>query len=92
MNPITSLYCNCVHLWSFTAVVQFYAWVHAPASFVHNVGKQDVVLTDKCTQFTSVLWYTGLEELVYHLQSNRSERIIQELSRMLRMFCHKEKS
>lgn len=64
--------------------------------YVQEVGKPQVVLSDHGTQFTSQLWRQRLEQSgmiakftsVYHPQSNMAERVMRELGRMFRTYCH----
>lgn len=68
--------------------------------YVKNVGRPRMVLSDHGTQFTSARWRENLGwegilvgyTSVYHPQSNPAERIMRELGRIFRMYCHEKHS
>jgi hypothetical protein len=61
-----------------------------------NVVKPRMILSDNGSQFRSPLWQTKLEENdvttrfspIRHPQSNPSERVMRELSKFFRIYCH----
>ena len=62
--------------------------------FIKLCGKPKSVLSDHGTQFTSSMWQEGLRGIqpiystIRHPQSNPSERIMCELGRLFRAYCH----
>ena len=64
--------------------------------FINLCGKPKRVLSDHGTQFTSTVWQEGVKRRgiqpilssIRHPQSNPSERIMRELSRLFRAYCH----
>lgn len=64
--------------------------------YIPTVGRPDRVLADHGTQFTARKWYKTLEEehiiplhsSIRHPQSNPTERVMRELGRMFRTYCH----
>ncbi|KAJ8894191.1 hypothetical protein PR048_006801 [Dryococelus australis] len=65
-------------------------------SFIQEVGKPEVVLSEKGTQFISGLWQQELDELnivpstvsVRHLQGNPVEHIMKTIGSTLRTYLH----
>lgn len=61
-----------------------------------NIRKPDRILSDNGTQFTSKEWnyfllqnkIANLHCTIRHPQSNPSERIMREIGRLLRIYCH----
>lgn len=66
--------------------------------YVPKNGKPRSILSDHGTQFTSKIWKNEIEKegikILYssirYPQSNPTERVMRELGRMLRTFCHKK--
>lgn len=64
--------------------------------YVVKIGKPGTILSDHGSQFASHIWKGKLEEsnirvkysAVYHPQSNQVERVMRELGRMFRTYCH----
>ncbi|XP_050535064.1 uncharacterized protein LOC126902085 [Daktulosphaira vitifoliae] len=64
--------------------------------YIATYGKPQVVVSDQAKQFGSRIWQSRLIELgispthtsVYHPQSNPSERVMRELGRFFRTYCH----
>ena len=64
--------------------------------FIELCGKPKRVLSDHGTQFTSNVWQEGIKRRgiqpilssIRHPQSNPSERIMRELSRLFRAYCN----
>lgn len=65
-------------------------------SFIPELGKPQTIITDHGTQFTGKLWKETLGDLgirtyktsVYHPNSNPAERVLREVGRILRTYCH----
>lgn len=65
--------------------------------YIETYGKHKCVVSDHGVQFTSKVWQSRLTNLgvpptktsVYHPQSNPSERVMRELGRFFRTYCHK---
>lgn len=70
--------------------------IHQLDKFFRKAGEYEKVLTDNGPQFTSECWSRAMEEKniihilasIRHPQSNPSERIMRELSRLFRVYCH----
>ena len=63
-----------------------------------EVGKPNSIITDHGTQFKGKVWRENLIEhgiktyktSVYHPNSNPAERVLREVGRLLRTYCHDE--
>ena len=68
--------------------------------YMINVGKPKVILSDHGPQFISGRWCQTLgwegiipkHTAVYHPQSNQAERVMRELGRIFRTYCHAKHS
>lgn len=68
--------------------------------YMRHVGKPKVILSDHGPQFTSGTWRQTLgwegiltkHTAVYHPQSNQAERMMREIGRILRAYCHEKHS
>lgn len=66
--------------------------------YFQNVRKPASILSDNGSQFTSKIWNKFLEKQniknfhcsIRHPQSNPSERVMRELGRLLRLYCHQK--
>lgn len=66
--------------------------------FISTYGKPNIIVSDHGVQFTSKIWQRRLSEAgvittmtsVYHPQSNPAERVMRELGRMFRTYCHEQ--
>lgn len=64
--------------------------------YIKVIGKPKSIVSDHGTQFKGKLWQQTLIEndiksyktSVYHPQSNISERVLREVNRLLRTYCH----
>ena len=67
---------------------------------MNKVGKPKVVLSDHGPQFISGKWQQTLgwegiitkHTAVYHPQSNQAERVMREIGRIFRAYCHAKHS
>ena len=65
-----------------------------------NIGKPKAILSDHWQQFISGKWRQTLgwegiipkHTAVYHPQSNQAERVMREIGRILRAYCHAKHS
>ena len=66
--------------------------------YIPEVGKPETIVTDHGTQFKGKKWQKELvnrgirtyKTSVYHPQSNPAERVLREVGRILRTYCHEE--
>lgn len=66
--------------------------------YIATYGSPRCVVSDHGAQFTSKVWQNRLRERgipptltsVYHPQSNPAERVMRELGRMFRTYCHQD--
>ena len=66
--------------------------------YIMEVGRPYSIITDHGTQFKGKLWKENLIEhgiktyktSVYHPNSNPAERVLREVGRLLRTYCHEE--
>jgi len=64
--------------------------------YLVNVIKPEIILSDNGSQFRSPVWLKELKELdvttrfspIRHPESNTSERVMRELSKFFRIYCH----
>ena len=64
--------------------------------FIPEIGKPSTIITDHGTQFKGRRWREKLLEVniktyktsVYHPSSNPAERVLREVGRILRTYCH----
>ena len=64
--------------------------------YIPHLGKPSSIITDHGTQFKGVIWRDTLLSMgirtyktsVYHPSSNPAERVLREVGRILRTYCH----
>lgn len=70
------------------------------SDYCPKMGKVDAILTDHGSQFTSKKWketleYLGIKHIlssIRHPQANPSERVMREVGRLIRTYCHEQQS
>lgn len=66
--------------------------------YIPKIGRPQKIISDNATQFTSRKWYSTLEDeqiavghsTVRFPQGNASERVMRELGRIFRTYCHEK--
>jgi hypothetical protein len=64
--------------------------------YIRNVVKPETILSDHGSQFTSPIWKNTLEDLgiivkytpIRHPESNPAERVMKELGKFFKIYCH----